>query len=291
MGCWSERWQERRAASLVIASACAEACTVAGRAARAVESAMVAAANLVEVAALVGDTARATMLGALMSGQSLTGGELAFLAHVSRSTASEHLTKLVEARLIAVTRRRRFNYYRIASPLVAQMLESIKVVAAIEMPPRYQPRSLRDDAMRFARTCYDHLAGVAAVAIADALVARDYIVLGDDGGEVTLGRRAFPRRFRCRFVGAVAWPPDFLPAVPGLERTAISHRRSRGRRNLPVLLQRGWFVRDRDSRALRLTPAGAAGLYASFGVDLNGAQPENSAAPSVGKPAKLVTAV
>jgi DNA-binding transcriptional ArsR family regulator len=70
---------------------------------------MVAAANLVEVAALVGDTARATMLGALMSGQSLTGGELAFLAHVSRSTASEHLTKLVEARLIAVTRRRRFQ--------------------------------------------------------------------------------------------------------------------------------------------------------------------------------------
>ena len=102
---------------------------------------MVAAANLVEVAALVGDTARATMLGALMSGQSLTGGELAFLAHVSRSTASEHLTKLVEARLIAVTRRRRFSYYRIASPLVAQMLESIKVVAAIEVPPRYQPRS------------------------------------------------------------------------------------------------------------------------------------------------------
>ncbi len=154
---------------------------------------MVAAANLVEVAALVGDTARATMLGALMSGQSLTGGELAFLAHVSRSTASEHLTKLVDARLIAVTRRRRFSYYRIASPLVAQMLESMKVVAAIEMPPRYQPRSMRDDAMRFARTCYDHLAGTAAVAIADALVVRDYIVLGDDGGEVTpAGARFLP---------------------------------------------------------------------------------------------------
>ena len=35
-------------------------------------SGMVAAANLVEVAALVGDTARATMLNALMGGQSLT---------------------------------------------------------------------------------------------------------------------------------------------------------------------------------------------------------------------------
>ena len=109
---------------------------------------MVAAANMVEVAALVGDTARSIMLGALMDGQALTGSELAFLAHVSRTTASEHLAKLVEARLITVTRKRRFNYYRIASPLVAPMLESIKLVAAIEVPPRYQPRSARDDALR-----------------------------------------------------------------------------------------------------------------------------------------------
>ena len=102
---------------------------------------MVAAANLVEVAALVGDTARATMLNALMGGQSLTATELAYCANVSRSTASGHLSKLVAARLLTVIRDRRFSYYRIASPLVAAMLESIKVVAAIEVPPRRQPRS------------------------------------------------------------------------------------------------------------------------------------------------------
>ncbi|MGB8586268.1 MAG: helix-turn-helix transcriptional regulator [Pseudolabrys sp.] len=96
---------------------------------------MVAAANLVEVAALVGDTARATMLSALMGGQSLTATELAYCANVSRSTASGHLSKLAAARLLTVTHNRRFSYYRIASPLVATMLESIKVVAAIEVPP------------------------------------------------------------------------------------------------------------------------------------------------------------
>ena len=120
-----------------------------------------------------------------MGGQALTGSELAFLAHVSRSTASEHLAKLVKARLIAVTKKRRFRYYRIASPLVARMLESIKAVAAMEIPPRFQPRSAQDDALRFARTCYDHLAGQLGVAIADALVARGFIVLTDEGGEVT----------------------------------------------------------------------------------------------------------
>src|SRR5450631_3386986 len=120
---------------------------------------MAAAANMVEVAALVGGTARATMLAALMGGQALTASELASLAQVSKSTASGHLGKLVGARLLSVTQKRRNRYYRIASPLVAKMLESIKAVAAIETPPRYQPRSTQDDRLRMARTCYDHLAG------------------------------------------------------------------------------------------------------------------------------------
>jgi DNA-binding transcriptional ArsR family regulator len=156
---------------------------------------MVAAANLVEVAALVGDTARATMLNALMGGQSLTATELAYCANVSRSTASGHLSKLVAARLLTVTRQRRFSYYRIASPLVATMLESMKVVAAVELPPRRQPRSAKDDALRFARSCYDHLAGQVGVAVTDALVAMGHIVLTDEGGEVT----ASGGRFLCAF--------------------------------------------------------------------------------------------
>src|SRR5215218_9512798 len=133
---------------------------------------MAAAANMVEVAALVGDTARATMLSALMGGQALTASELAARAGVSKSTASGHLTKLAGARLLAVTQKRRNRYYRIASPMVATMLESIKTVAAIEVPSRFQRRSAADDQLRLARTCYDHLAGQLGVAIADALVAR-----------------------------------------------------------------------------------------------------------------------
>ena len=85
---------------------------------------MVAAANLVEVAALVGYTARATILAALMSGQALTGSELAYLARVSRPTASEHLARLTEARLIASIKQGRFRYYRIVSPLVASWVFS-----------------------------------------------------------------------------------------------------------------------------------------------------------------------
>ena len=186
---------------------------------------MVAAANLVEVAALVGDTARATMLNALMGGQSLTATELAYCANVSRSTASGHLSKLVAARLLTVIRNRRFSYYRIASPLVATMLESIKVVAAIEVPPRRQPRSASDDALRFARSCYDHLAGQVGVAVTDALVAMGHIVLTDEGGEVTTSGGRFLSAF-----GADLRPrnsADFLPALSRLERASLSPQGTR----------------------------------------------------------------
>jgi predicted transcriptional regulator len=126
-----------------------------------------------------------------MGGQSLTATELAYCANISRATASSHLGKLVAARLLTVTRERRFSYYRIASPLVATMLESLKVVAAVELPPRHRPRSANDDALRFARSCYDHLAGQVGVAVTDALVAMGHIVLTDEGGEVTSSGERF----------------------------------------------------------------------------------------------------
>jgi DNA-binding transcriptional ArsR family regulator len=227
---------------------------------------MVAAANLVEVAALVGDTARATILAALMGGQALTGSELAFLARISRPTASEHLVKLVEARLVAVTKQGRYRYYRIASPLVARMIESIIAVAAIEVPSRYQPRSIRDDALRFARTCYDHMAGQVGVAIADALVANGHIVLGEDGGEVT----ETGARFLTSFGADLRSRGKRIFCLPCLD---WSERRYHvaglvGAEIWRCCLGRGWLTRERDSRALRLTAAGKAGLLDAFGVDL-----------------------
>jgi Mn-dependent DtxR family transcriptional regulator len=205
------------------------------------------------------------MLAALMGGQSLTASELADLAHVSRATASGHLTKLAAARLVAVTSKRRFRYYRIATPLVAQMLESIKLVAALEVPPRYQPRSARDDAERFARTCYDHIAGRLGVAIADALIANGAVVLSPEGGEVTAaGARLFAE------FGAELAPPTSKrifcrPCLDWSERRyhVAGHV---GAEICRRCFELGWLQRRRDTRALRLTPAGAIGLAQTFGV-------------------------
>ncbi len=228
---------------------------------------MVAAANLVEVAALVGDTARATMLNALMSGQSLTATELSYRANISRSTASGHLSKLVAARLLTVTRHGRFSYYRIASPLVATMLESIKVVAAIEVPPRRQPWSAKEDALRFARSCYDHLAGWVGVAVTDALVAMGHIVLTDEGGEVTPSGKRFLSSFgvdltqRTRRI-------FFQPCLDWSERR-YHIKGLVGARILERLLELGWLKCVSGSRALQLTSSGRAGLTEIFEIEIN----------------------
>src|SRR4051794_4964049 len=228
---------------------------------------MVGAKNLVEVAALVGDTTRAAMLHALMGGQALTAKELAYWANVSPSTASDHLGKLVAAQLLTVTRSRRFSYYRIASPSVATMLESIKVVATSEVPLRHQPRSPSDEALRFARSCYDHLAGRIGVAVTDALVAMGHIVLTDEGGEVTVSGERFlsafgadltPRTRRIFCQPCLDWS-ERRYHLKGLVGAGILDR----------LLALGWLKCVSGSRALHLTSSGRAGLSEIFQIEFN----------------------
>jgi DNA-binding transcriptional ArsR family regulator len=223
--------------------------------------------NIAEVAALIGDPARANMLVALMDGRALTAKELAFVAGVSPQTTSGHLARLVEANLLTCLRQGRHRYHRIASPLVARMLESISLVAAIEAPPRYRPRSPRDDALRLARTCYDHLAGRLGVAIADVMVARRAVVLSDDGGEVTTDGAAFladgfcidlakvpRRRAVCR--PCLDWS-ERRPHLAGAIGAALADN----------CFARGWIERVRDSRAVKITPRGQLALCELLRID------------------------
>jgi DNA-binding transcriptional ArsR family regulator len=223
--------------------------------------------NIAEVAALVGDPARANMLVALMDGRALAAKELAFVAGVSPQTTSGHLAKLADANLLTRIRQGRHRYYRIASPLVARMLEGISLVAAIEAPPRHRPHSSRDAALRLARTCYDHLAGRLGVAIADALIARGAVALGDDGGEVSTDGAAFlveglgidlagisRRRTFCR--PCLDWS-ERRPHLAGALGAALAE----------TCFERGWIERVRDSRAVAITRRGRLALRELLRID------------------------
>ncbi len=221
--------------------------------------------TIAEIAALIGDPARANILSALMDGRALTAGELVWHAGVSAQTTSGHLAKLHGAQLVTVEKQGRHRYYRLASPDIAQALETLMVVAAAG-PKRHRPVGPRDEALRAARTCYDHLAGRLGTALADALASRGHVVLSDGAATVTIeGERALLEL-------DIALAPDRKGARP-LCRVCLdwSERRPHLAGRLGAALctrsfELGWVERVRDSRALTITPLGRSGFAERFGV-------------------------
>ncbi|MEL6316769.1 MAG: winged helix-turn-helix domain-containing protein, partial [Pseudomonadota bacterium] len=135
--------------------------------------------DIARLAALIGDPARANMLTALMSGQALTGRELAEAAGVTPQTASGHLAQLEAAGLVARRRQGRHRYAALAGPEVGAALEALMGLAAAAGHSRARPGP-KDPALRAARICYDHLAGEMGVRLYDGLLAQG--ALAEDGG-------------------------------------------------------------------------------------------------------------
>jgi DNA-binding transcriptional ArsR family regulator len=228
---------------------------------------MTNAPYIAEIAALAGDPARANMLSALMDGGRSSAGELAYAAHVSPQTASAHLAKLVAAGLLADERQGRNRYFRLASPAVARMLEQIMAVA-VARAPRYRPAWMRDEALRSARTCYDHLAGRLGVALADSLAGNGHVVLDEDGGEITEAGARFLGDLGLDLAGAAGRRRRFCrPCIDWSER-----RPHLGGAVGAALAQRcfvlGWIERVKDSRAVAITLPGRDGFLSNFGVEI-----------------------
>lgn len=140
--------------------------------------------------ALLGDPARARMLSALMSGAALTATELAAEADIAASTASTHLAKLTDGRLLSIARQGRHRYYRIADEEIAEMLEKLMELTSRRPTRRRGPA---DPSMRLARVCYDHLAGELGVTMFDSLTSRGYLSDRDAPIVSTKGEEFFTR--------------------------------------------------------------------------------------------------
>ena len=225
--------------------------------------------TIAEVAALIGDTARANILSALMGGQALTAGELARHAGVTAQTTSGHLAKLADAELIALEKQGRHRYYRLATPDVAEAIHALMTVAA-SGPKRHHPIGPRDEALRNARTCYDHLAGRLALELADVLCERGHLTLTDGAGFVSAEGERFFKRFGIDLAAL-----DGTSKRP-LCRTCLdwSERRPHiagklGAALLDRLLGLKWVERVPDSRALRITVPGQLGLASTFDLSRN----------------------
>ena len=242
-------------------------------------------ADIATVAALMGEPARAAVLVALADGRALAASTLAAEAGVAPSTVSGHLARLVAGGLVCVEPSGRHRYYRLAGPQVGEAVEALARLA-----PTRPVRSLRAgthaQAIRRARTCYDHLAGRLGVALHDTLVADRVVLVGANPD-----------------AGRGAAPDPVLGAGRALQYELTDHGRRRladlgivldgaGRRTLlrycldwseqrphlggalgAALLQRfvqlGWLLPS-ERRVVRITEAGRAGLADQLGMNLDG---------------------
>jgi DNA-binding transcriptional ArsR family regulator len=268
--------------------------------------------DVVPAAALIAEPTRAAMITALLDERPLAAGELARLAGVSPATASAHLARLLNGGLIKMIKQGRHRYYHLAGPEVAAAMEAL---AHLSATTPVQVRSLRESrdaaALAEARTCYDHLAGRAGVALLEAMLARGILAPTPDRGQPSNGgppgtditeddapdggwpayegrhARAAPQAqlrpeafvvtadgaaaltsfgldigalegSRRRFAGACLDWTERKPHLNGALGAAMTTR----------LLGLGWIERGSRRRAVRVTPAGCAGLASTFGWSL-----------------------
>ena len=223
--------------------------------------------DLAEIAALIGEPTRIAMLWSLLGGQARPASELAFYANVSAQNASAHLARLVEAGMLAVEARGRHRYYRLAGAEVAHAIEALAALApSARATANLAPRQTPD--LKYARTCYDHLAGRVAVEICAALKDKGYLAaagadfevtgkgeklfhdLGMEIGELRQHRRAFARQ--C---------PDWSerrPHIAGALGAAL----------LEQMFRLGWIARTRSSRIVRMTAKGKEDIYKLLRLNL-----------------------
>lgn len=218
--------------------------------------------DIAELAALLGDPARANIVSALMAGMALTAGELAREAGVTAQTASAHLTRLREAGLLLMEAQGRARYYRIAGPDVAEAIESLNVLAARLGRLRTRPGP-RDAALREARFCYDHLAGAQGVALYDALIEGGALAASRDGLAPTPAGRRF-------FLAEGVDPATLERRSRPLCRACLdwSERRHHlagalGAGLAALVLARGWARRAAGRREAIFTPPGRV-AFAQF---------------------------
>ena len=213
--------------------------------------------GLAQVAAAIADSSRARMLCALMDGRAWTATELSTVAEVSASTASSHLAMLQQQGLTACVRQGKYRYYRIANHEVARVVEQL-----MGLVEQGSLRSKTPERLRFARTCFDHLAGELGVRLHDSLIARGWLdassyALTPEGEHhfAQLGVDCQPsgkRHFACH---CLDWSERRMHLGGELGTRLLAH-----------FLDKGWLVRGLGSRELILTDRGQRLLQQQFGV-------------------------
>lgn len=215
--------------------------------------------SIATLAGLLADPVRLSLVQALMDGRAWTAGELARSAGASPQLASHHLARLIDAGVVEVRPQGRHRYHRLASVEMARAFESLAVAGASVTGAGSRPQVRAPEELRFARSCYDHLAGTLGVAVGERAIALGLMSL--DGAATPAGA-ALLEGLGCKPPAGCArrcldwterrdhWAGGFASAL------------------FDGLLERRILNRVEGSRGLTVTPLGAQWLREKLGLDL-----------------------
>lgn len=220
--------------------------------------------RLPQIASLIGDKTRSLLLWSLLDGKAYTATELAIAANTSRQSTSNHLSKLIEAKLITVEKQGRHRYFQLANEQIAQVIESM--ASLIPYQEIEIVRSGKAQKLAFARTCYDHLAGTLSIQIVNSLVEQKIIHWNKNHFVVNnFGRLWFKE---------LGIDIDYLKgkkrsfANKCLDWTERKHHigGALGAAILEKFLEKDWIRKKRNTREVVITTLGEKILSEKFGI-------------------------
>jgi DNA-binding transcriptional ArsR family regulator len=213
--------------------------------------------SLASAAALIADPARAAMLTAMLDARPRSAGELALLANVSAQSASMHLSQLLTGGFLRVTRQGRHRYYEISSHRVAHAVEALGTIAT---SGSFRPQ-MKDRALWYARTCYDHLAGQLGVELTAAM-ERNHVLVphGERDYEITRSGERFLALWRIEANSVRNTRRVFARRCLDWTERRYHLAGALGAAICAKFLELSWIARERKTRIVHLTPTGRSEL-------------------------------
>jgi DNA-binding transcriptional ArsR family regulator len=222
--------------------------------------------EFISIAALIGEPARATILWNLLDGRAYTASELAIAAGISSTSASNHLSKLLEAGLLKVEAQGRHRYFSFARPEVAYVVESLASLTNAGSTMKNDKSVMPQ--IKYCRSCYDHLAGYVGVKITEALEKKAAIIKAGDAYNITqkgwkwllhfdITEKDMPASRRALTRQCLDWS-ERRPHLAGQVAALLLHQ----------MLEKKWFKKVQFSRELLVTTKGKSELYSLLGIEV-----------------------
>ncbi|MDY8023899.1 winged helix-turn-helix domain-containing protein [Paenibacillus polymyxa] len=224
--------------------------------------------NIAMIASLVSEPSRAAILTALLDGRFHTASELAHMAGIKPQTASFHLAKMTEAQVVTVEKQGRHRYFGIQDPEVAQVMESLLSIAP-PVPIKSFTHASENEALRLARTCYDHVAGQLGVQLMSFFIQKGILSEDQDGLHITEQGEIFFTDFQIDLKKTRQKRRSFSHKCLDWSERRHHLAGALGSAVLDRLFELHWIERLPTTRAIRITTDGKRGFKEIFSIEVD----------------------